>query len=98
MRPRFGLEPVLQSLKQEIAQCSRVSHFDRLLMYSIRACEERANSYSARGGFSRENVQRALATIAKNLPVKALTIAGYDPSSTPTERSAPQRLMPSRPY
>jgi arginase len=71
----IGLEPVLQSLKREIAQC--YLHFD---LDALDPAEGRANSYSARGGFSRENAQRVLATIAKNLPVKALTIAGYDPS------------------
>ncbi len=71
----IGLEPVLQSLKREIAQC--YLHFD---LDALDPTEARANSYSARGGFSRENVQRVLATIANNLPVKALTIAGYDPS------------------
>lgn len=71
----IGLEPVLQSLKGEIAQC--YLHFD---LDALDPTEGRANSYAARGGFSRANVQRVLATIAKNLPVKALTIAGYDPS------------------
>jgi len=40
----------------------------------------RANGYSARGGFSNENLQSLLSTVASHLPVEALTLASYDPS------------------
>lgn len=71
----IGIEPVLQSLSQEITQC--YLHLD---LDALDPAEGRANSYSARGGFSRGNVQTVLYTIANDLPIKALTIAGYDPS------------------
>ncbi len=40
----------------------------------------RANGYSARGGFLADDVQTVLATIAKEVPVAAVTIASYDPA------------------
>jgi arginase len=71
----IGVEPVLASLGRGISSC--YLHFD---LDALDLTEGRANSYSARGGFSRPDVQRTLTTVAKNLPVKALTVAGYDPS------------------
>ena len=90
----IGLEPVLQSLKQEIAQC--YLHFD---LDALDPTEGRANSYSARGGFSRANVQHVLATIAKQSASKsAHRLPVTIPLSTRMERSALQPSMPSRPY
>jgi arginase len=71
----IGIEPVLQSLAQEMAQF--YLHLD---LDALDPSEGRANSYSARGGFSRADMQKVLSTIAKDLSIKALTIAGYDPS------------------
>jgi arginase len=42
--------------------------------------EGRANGYAAKGGFTNQNLQRVLALAARNLPIEAMTIAGYDPS------------------
>ncbi len=71
----IGIHPVLQSLAQEMAQF--YLHLD---LDALDPLEGRANSYSARGGFSNANLQTLLSTIARDLPIKALTIAGYDPS------------------
>jgi arginase len=72
----MGIEPVLRSLAREVTQF--YLHLD---LDALDPSEGRANSYSARGGFSRSGMQTLLATIAKTLPIKALTIAGYDPSA-----------------
>ena len=71
----IGIRPVLQSLSQEMAQF--YLHLD---LDALDPAEGRANSYSARGGFSSANLQALLAIIASDLPITALTIAGYDPS------------------
>jgi arginase len=71
----IGIQPVLQSLSQDMAQF--YLHLD---LDALDPLEGRANSYSARGGFSSANLQTLLSTIARDLPIKALTIAGYDPS------------------
>lgn len=71
----IGIHPVLQSLSQEMAQF--YLHLD---LDALDPIEGRANSYSARGGFSSANLQALLSTIASDLSIKALTIAGYDPS------------------
>ena len=71
----IGIRPVLQSLSQEMAQF--YLHLD---VDALDPAEGRANSYSARGGFSSANLQALLAIIASDLPITALTIAGYDPS------------------
>ena len=71
----IGIQSVLQSLSQEMAQF--YLHLD---MDALDPIEGRANSYSARGGFSSTDLQTLLSRIAGKLPIKALTIAGYDPS------------------
>lgn len=71
----IGIRPVLQSLSKEMAQF--YLHLD---LDALDPTEGRANSYSARGGFSSADLQALLSTIAGELPIKALTIAGYDPS------------------
>lgn len=71
----IGILPVLRSLSEEMAQF--YLHLD---LDALDPLEGRANSYSARGGFSSADLQSLLSTIAKELPIKALTIAGYDPS------------------
>jgi arginase len=71
----LGIEPVLNSLGSEMSRC--YLHLD---LDALDPSEGRANSYSARGGFSREDLQQLLTTVAGALPVRALTIAGYDPS------------------
>jgi arginase len=71
----IGIEPVLQSLAKEMTQF--YLHLD---LDALDPAEGRANSYSARGGFSRSDMQTLLSTIAKRLPIQALTVAGYDPS------------------
>lgn len=71
----IGIQSVLQSLSQEMAQF--YLHLD---LDALDPTEGRANSYSARGGFSSANLQTLLSIIARDLPIKALTIAGYDPS------------------
>jgi arginase len=71
----IGIRSVLQSLAQEMAQF--YLHLD---LDALDPIEGRANSYSARGGFSSANLQALLSTIAGDLSIKALTIAGYDPS------------------
>ncbi|HSU86452.1 MAG TPA: arginase family protein [Chthoniobacterales bacterium] len=42
--------------------------------------EGRANGYAARGGFTGENLQKVLTTVARHLPIAAMTIASYDPA------------------
>ncbi|HEU0209090.1 MAG TPA: arginase family protein [Candidatus Udaeobacter sp.] len=71
----LGVESVLQSLGREISRC--YLHLD---LDALDPTEGRANNYSARGGYSRADLQCVLATIARDLPVKALTVSGYDPS------------------
>ena len=71
----IGIHPVLQTLAQEMPQF--YLHLD---LDALDPAEGRANSYSARGGFSNADLQILLSAIAKTLPIKALTIAGYDPS------------------
>ncbi len=71
----LGIEPVLRALAQEVPQF--YLHLD---LDALDPTEGRANSYSARDGFSRIDLQKLLSVIASNLPIKALTIAGYDPS------------------
>ena len=71
----IGIESVLQSLSREITQF--YLHLD---LDALDPIEGRANSYSARGGFSSAALQTLLSRIAGQLPIKALTIAGYDPS------------------
>lgn len=71
----IGIQSVLQSLAQEMAQF--YLHLD---LDALDPIEGRANSYSARGGFSSASLQTLLSTIAGDLPIKALTIAGFDPS------------------
>ena len=71
----MGIEPVLQSLGQQATQF--YLHLD---LDALDPSEGRANSYAARGGFTRANLETVLTTIARRLPIKALTVAGYDPS------------------
>ncbi len=71
----IGIQSVLQSLSQQMAQF--YLHLD---LDALDPIEGRANGYSARGGFSSTDLQSLLSKIAANLPIKALTIAGYDPS------------------
>jgi arginase len=71
----IGIESVLQSLSREITEF--YLHLD---LDALDPIEGRANSYSARGGFSSASLQTLLSRIAGKLPIKALTIAGYDPS------------------
>jgi arginase len=71
----IGIQSVLQSLSHEMDQF--YLHLD---LDALDPIEGRANSYSARGGFSSTDLQTLLSTIARDLPIKALTIAGYDPS------------------
>jgi arginase len=71
----IGIQSVLQSLSQEMAQF--YLHLD---LDALDPTEGRANSYSARGGFSSTDLLALLSAIARDLPIKALTIAGYDPS------------------
>ncbi|MDQ3197680.1 MAG: arginase family protein [Verrucomicrobiota bacterium] len=52
-------------------------HFD---LDSLDPSVGRANGYSARGGYTREKLQELLTAIVRILPVRALTIASYDPS------------------
>ena len=68
------LEPVLQSLAPTMER-----FYIHLDLDALDPSEGRANGYSVRGGFSNKNLQMLLAAIAGRLPVKALTIAGYDP-------------------
>ena len=71
----IDIRPVLQTLSQQMARF--YLHLD---LDALDPTEGRANGYAARGGFSRANLQTLLSDIAKDLPIKALTIAGYDPS------------------
>jgi arginase len=72
---KIGIEPVLQSLAREATQF--YLHLD---LDALDPSEGRANSYAARGGFLRADMQAVLSTIGKDLRLKALTVAGYDPS------------------
>jgi arginase len=72
---QIRIQSVLQSLAGEMDQF--YLHLD---LDALDPSEGRANSYSARGGFSAASLLALLSTIAGELPIKALTIAGYDPS------------------
>ena len=71
----MGIESIIRSLAQQASQF--YLHLD---LDALDPSEGRANSYSARGGFSRADMQVLLATTAKSLPIKAFTVADYDPS------------------
>jgi len=49
-------------------------------MDALDPSEGRANGFAARGGFTSESLRVLLDTIARKLPVAALTIASYDPA------------------
>jgi len=70
-----AIEPVLQTIA-----CRMNKFYVHLDMDALDPSVGRANGYSARGGFSNENLQTLLSTISSHLPVEALTIASYDPS------------------
>jgi arginase len=70
-----AVEPVLQTIASKMNK-----FYVHLDMDALDPSVGKANGYSARGGFSNENLQTLLATITSHLPVEALTIASYDPS------------------
>jgi arginase len=70
-----AVEPVLQTLAGKMNK-----FYVHLDMDALDPSVGQANGYSARGGFSNQNLQTLLSTIASHLPVEALTIASYDPS------------------
>jgi arginase len=72
---QIGIHSVLQSLSREMDQF--YLHLD---LDALDPIEGRANSYAARGGFSMANLLTLLSTITRELPIKAFTIASYDPS------------------
>jgi arginase len=69
------IEPVLQSLGERISK-----FYIHLDLDSLDPAEARANGYAARGGFSGAKLQELLSLITTKLPVKAMTIASYDPA------------------
>jgi arginase len=70
-----AIEPVLQTI------AGRVNKFYvHLDMDALDPSVGKANGYSARGGFSNENLQCLLSLVSSHLPIEALTIASYDPS------------------
>ena len=69
------IEPVLETIAQSIGK-----FYIHLDMDALDPSVGRANGYAARGGFSSENLQTLLASIAGQLPVQALTVASYDPA------------------
>ena len=72
---KSGLAPVLQSISPTMER-----FYVHLDLDALDPSVGRANGYSARGGFSSDDLQTLLSTIAEHLPVEALTIASYDPS------------------
>lgn len=70
-----AVEAVLQTIARKMKK-----FYVHLDMDALDPSVGRANGYTARGGFSNENLQQLLATITSHLPVEALTIASYDPS------------------
>lgn len=72
---RDEIEPVLQSIAKTIDK-----FYIHLDMDALDPSEGQANGYAARNGFSNEQLQELLATIASRLPIEALTIASYDPA------------------
>ena len=69
------IEPALDALRPRVERF--YLHLD---LDAIDPAEGRANGYAARGGFSREKLERLVSLIAGRLPVEAMTIASYDPS------------------
>jgi len=69
------IEPILESLGNRISKF--YLHLD---LDAIDPAVGRANSYSARGGFSNEKLQTLLGLLTDRLPVGAMTIASYDPA------------------
>lgn len=72
---KTDLAPVLQTIGPTMKR-----FYVHLDMDALDPSVGRANGYAARGGFSSEDLQTLLSTIAQHLPVEALTIASYDPS------------------
>ena len=70
-----AVEPVLQTVGGKMNK-----FYVHLDMDALDPSVGQANGYSARGGFSNENLQTLLSIVASHLPVEALTIASYDPS------------------
>ncbi len=70
-----AIEPILQTIAGKMNK-----FYVHLDMDALDPSVGKANGYSARGGFSNENLQSFLATVSAHLPVEALTIASYDPS------------------
>lgn len=69
------IERVLQSLAPTMER-----FYVHLDLDALDPSEGRANGYAVRGGFSKENLQKLLAIIARHLRVEAMTIASYDPA------------------
>jgi len=69
------IEPMLDHVSQ--AHDKFYVHLD---MDALDPSEGRANGFAARGGFTNENLQMLLGAIARKLPVRALTVASYDPA------------------